>query len=453
MRYTEDTLVQQTTADYLRDELGWESVYTYNDETFGPEGTLGRKDDREVVLTRYLGEALVKLNPDLPQEAYQDAVRQVTDYSLSQSLLQINQEKYRLLKDGVQVSFRTSKGELVKQRLRVFDFDKPQDNHFLVVRELWVRGALYRRRADLVGFINGIPLLFVELKNVYKDIRSAYERNLVDYKDTIPHLFHHNTVIVLGNGMNARLGSLSSRYEHFHEWKRLDEDEPGIVDMETLFKGIGTKANFLDLCENFIVFEDSSGKLVKILARNHQFLGVNRALQAVRDRIARLGKLGVFWHTQGLGKSYSMVFFTRKVHRKLGGQYTFLICTDRDDLDTQIYKTFAGCGAVDNDRDPCRAGSGEHLQALLRQYKSHVFSLIQKFNKDIDPSTPLFKEDEITRRVFGDYVSTYDFQRAVEDNATVPLYYDARGEKLGIATTDLNEKIAPKLEELEIDDI
>lgn len=453
MRYTEDTLVQQTTADYLRDELGWESVYAYNDETFGPEGTLGRKDDREVVLTRYLGEALVKLNPDLPQEAYQDAVRQVTDYSLSQSLLQINQEKYRLLKDDVQVSFRTSKGELVKQRLRVFDFDKPQDNHFLVVRELWVRGALYRRRADLVGFINGIPLLFVDLKNVYKDIRSAYERNLVDYKDTIPHLFHHNTVIVLGNGMNARLGSLSSRYEHFHEWKRLDEDEPGIVDMETLFKGIGTKANFLDLCENFIVFDDSSGKLVKILARNHQFLGVNRALQAVRDRKSRLGKLGVFWHTQGSGKSYSMVFFTRKIHRKLGGQYTFLICTDRDDLDTQIYKTFAGCGVVDNDRDPCRAGSGEHLQALLRQYKSHVFSLIQKFNKDIDPSTPLFKEDEITRRVFGDYVSTYDFQRAVEDNATVPLYYDARGEKLGIATTDLNEKIAPKLEELEIDDI
>lgn len=233
-------------------------MYAYNDETFGPEGTLGRKDDREVVLTRYLGEALVKLNPDLPQEAYQDAVRQVTDYSLSQSLLQINQEKYRLLKDGVQVSFRTSKGELVKQRLRVFDFDKPQDNHFLVVRELWVRGALYRRRADLVGFINGIPLLFVDLKNVYKDIRSAYERNLVDYKDTIPHLFHHNTVIVLGNGMNARLGSLSSRYEHFHEWKRLDEDEPGIVDMETLFKGIGTKANFLDLCETRLwPFSDS----------------------------------------------------------------------------------------------------------------------------------------------------------------------------------------------------
>jgi len=190
-----------------------------------------------------------------------------------------------------------------------------------------------------------------------------------------------------------------------------------------------------------------------------------------------------------------MVFFTRKVHRTLGGQFTFLICTDRDDLDTQIYKTFAGCGLVDNDRDPCRAGSGEHLQTLLGLHKSYVFTLIQKFNKDVDPSqpysdrddiivitdeahrtqygrlalnlrnalpnasfigftgTPLFKDDEITRRVFGDYISTYDFQRAVDDKATVPLYYDARGEKLGVATNNLNEKIAEKLEQLEIDDI
>ena len=495
MRLTEDTLVQQTTAEYLRDELGWESVYAYNDETFGPEGTLGRRDDREVVLTRYLGEALVKLNPDLPQAAYQDAIRHIVEYSLSQSPLQINQDKYDLLKDGVQVQFRNDKGELVKRRLRVFDFDEPENNYFLAVRELWVRGVLYRRRADLMGFVNGIPLLFMELKNVNKDPRAAYEQNLADYKDTVPHLFHHNAVIVLGNGVDARLGSLSSRYEHFHAWKRLDENEPGVVDMETLLKGICNKRNFLDLGENFIVFDDSSGKLVKIIARNHQFLGVNRAIQAVRDRKDRLGKLGVFWHTQGSGKSYSMVFFTRKVHRRLGGQYTFLICTDRDDLDTQIYKPFAGCGLVDNDRDPCRAGSREHLQTLLGQHKTQVFTLIQKFNQDVDPSTPysnrddlivisdeahrtqygrlalnlrnalpnasfigftgtpLFKDDEITRRVFGDYISTYDFQRAVDDKATVPLYYDARGEKLGVATNELNDKIAAKLEELEIDGI
>ncbi len=335
----------------------------------------------------------------------------------------------------------------------------------------------------------------MELKNVNKDIRAAYEKNLSDYKDTVPYLFHHNAIIVLANGLDAKIGTISSKFEHFHEWKRLAEDEPGDVDMETLLKGICVKRNLLDLVENFIVFDESAGDLRKILARNHQFLGVNRALEAVKDRKACKGKLGVFWHTQGAGKSYSMVMFTRKVHRKLGGNFTFLVLTDRDDLDTQIYKTFAGCGLTDNDREPCRAGSREHLESLLGQHKAYVFSLIHKFHKDTDPSkgyslrddiivitdeahrtqygrlalnlrnalpnasyigftgTPLFKDDEITRKVFGDYVSTYDFQRAVEDNATVPLYYDARGDKLGISTDDLNEKVAAKLEELEIQDV
>lgn len=494
-RFTEDTLVQQTTADYLRDALGWEAVYAYNDETFGPEGTLGRKNDREVVLTRTLGEKLLQFNPGLPDDAYRDALRQITEVSAAQSPLSLNVDKHHLLRDGVTVTFRNAKGEVAKERLRLFDFDIPTNNHFLAVRELWVRGDLYRRRADIVGFVNGLPLLFMELKNVHKDIRAAYEQNLADYKDTVPHLFHHNAFMVLANGVDARIGSLSARFEYFHEWKRLEEDEHGAVDMETLLKGVCDKRNLLDLFENFILFDDSSGTQVKIVAHNHQFLGVNRAIQSVRERKERLGKLGVFWHTQGAGKSYSMACFTRKVHRKLGGNYTFLILTDRDDLDTQIYKTFAGCGLADHDKDPCRASSGEHLKALLAQHKSHVFSLIQKFGQDVDPDkpwsmrddiivitdeahrtqygrlalnlrnalpnaayigftgTPLFSDDEITRRVFGDYVSTYPFQRAVDDKATVPLYYDARGERLGVTTTELNERVAAKLEELEIDDI
>ena len=335
----------------------------------------------------------------------------------------------------------------------------------------------------------------MELKNVNRDIRAAYEGNLADYKDTVPHLFHHNALVVLANGVDARLGTISSRFEYFHDWKRLAEDEPGVVDMVTLLKGVCKKRNFIDLLENFIVFDDSSRETRQILARNHQFLGVNRAIEAVQDRRNRQGKLGVFWHTQGAGKSYSMVMFTRKVHRKLGGNFTFVILTDREDLDSQIYKTFAGCGLVDHDRDPCRAADGEHLEQLLAQHKTFVFSLIQKFNREVNPDlgytqrddiivitdeahrtqygtlalnmrnalpnasyigftgTPLFKDDEITRRVFGDYVSTYDFQRAVEDKATVPLYYDARGEKLGVAVGDLNERIAAKLEELETQNI
>ena len=148
--------------------------------------------------------------------------------------MQINRENYDLLKKGVQVQFRNDKGELEKKRLKVFDFDEPENNHFLCVRELWVRGDIYRRRADIVGFVNGLPLLFVECKTIHKDIRHAYEKNLSDYKDTIPHLFHHNAFIVLGNGVEAKIGSLSSKFEHFNDWKRLAEEEPGVVDMETL---------------------------------------------------------------------------------------------------------------------------------------------------------------------------------------------------------------------------
>lgn len=335
-RFTEDTLVQQTTADYLEQQLGWRSVYAYNREDFGPDSLLGRASDREVVLTRPLRAALAALNPDLPAAAYDDAVRQLVSVTATQSLLATNREKYTLIRDGVPVSFRNARGELERRRLRVIDFADPAANDFLCVRELWVRGDLYRRRADIVGFVNGLPLLFMELKNVSRDIRAAYERNFKDYLDTVPHLFHHNAVVVLANGVDAKLGSLTSRFEHFHEWKRLDEDEPGVVDMETLLKGICQPANFLDLVENFILFDDSAGEPRKILARNHQFLGVNRAIRAVEERRQRQGKLGVFWHTQGAGKSYSMVFFTRKVHRKLGGNFTFLVLTDREDLDTQI---------------------------------------------------------------------------------------------------------------------
>jgi len=494
-QYNEDNLVQRTTAEYMEHVLKWDSVYAYNSEDFGPDSLLGRASDREIVLTRSLRVMLEKLNPGLPAEAYEDAVRTVTATTATQSLIATNREKYELLRDGVPVTYRNPDGERVRDRVRVFDFGDPTQNEFLCVRELWIRGDLYRRRADIIGFVNGIPLLFMELKNVSKDIRAAYEKNFKDYKDTVPHLFHHNAIVVLANGVDAKIGSVTSRFEHFHEWKRLMEDQPGAVDMETLLKGVCEKANFLDLVENFILFDDSASVPRKILARNHQFLGVNRAIEAVHTREDRDGKLGVFWHTQGAGKSYSMVMFTRKIHRRLGGNFTFLVLTDRDDLDGQIYKTFAGCGVVDNDRDPCRASSGEHLGELLAQHKSHIFSLIQKFNKDLAEGqsytdrddvivitdeahrtqygtlalnmrnglphasyigftgTPLFQDDEITRRVFGKYISTYDFQRAVEDSATVPLFYDSRGDKLGISVGDLNDRIAAKLEELETGDI
>lgn len=490
MSYSEDFLVQQTTAAYLHEELGWDSIYAFDSEVLGSNGTLGRFDESEVVLTRDVRAALQRLNPSLPESTYEQALQQVMDYSRAQSTLQINKEKYDLIKNGVSVDVPSPKGGTEKRRLKLIDFDVPENNRFLAVRELWVKGSPYRRRPDIVGFVNGLPLLFMELKNVHRDLRAAYDENLSDYKDTISHLFHYNALVVLSNGDEAKLGSLTSRYEHFFEWKRLSEGDPGVVDMETLLKGVCDKRNLLDLIENFIAFDNSTGDLIKIIAQNHQFLGVNQAVEAVRDRKAREGRLGVFWHTQGSGKSYSMAFFAQKVHRKLTGSFTFLVLTDRDDLDTQIYRTFAGCGLADNDADGCRAGSGQHLEQLLRQNKPYIFSLVQKFNQSVGKpyterdeiivmsdeahrtqygklalnmrdalpnasyigftGTPLFSDDEITRQVFGDYVSTYDFQRAVEDGATVPLYYDARGDKLRVTTSELNAKVAAKLEELEV---
>ncbi len=489
--YSEEQLVQQTTAAYLHDALGWESVYACNDETFGADGLLGRKDETEVVLARFLLAALRKLNPGRPEEAYRQAVAALTAYDAAKTTLQINAEMYALQRDGALVTYRTPQGKERTERLKVFDFEQPANNHFLAVRELWVRGPIYRRRPDLIGFVNGLPLLFVELKKHHKDLRLAYDGNLSDYRDTIPHLFCHNAFIVLGNGLRGRIGSLTSKYAHFGEWKRLAEGEPGKVDFQTLLNGVCAKAAFMDLFENFILFDHSKPEARKIIARNHQYLGVNQAFAAVQAREVRAGKLGVFWHTQGAGKSYSMAFLTRKVHRKLPGDFTFLLLTDRVELERQLYKTFVGVGEVTRG-EQCQAASGLHLQELLGENHRYLFSLIHKFNLEIEQpyslranlivlsdeahrtqyglfarrmrfalpnaaylgftGTPLLgaPEDQLTRQVFGEYVSVYDFQRAVEDGATVPLYYDNRGEKLGIATDALNEKIAAVLENYDL---
>lgn len=494
-QYSEDTVVQEPFARFLHDELGWETILAF-EETFGPHGTLGRDSRRETILARPLRAALENLNPGLPASAYQDAIKRIGEASSSLSLLAANREKDKLLRGGVHVVFTNDKGLRDERTLRVFDFRDPHNNHFLAVREFWVKGLLHERRADIVGFVNGIPLVFMELKNLTKDVRAAYDGNFRDYLDVVPGLFHHNALVLLSNGVDAKVGSISSKFEHFHEWKRLDERDEPRTDPEMLLRGICDKKNLLDLFENFIVFDESGESVAKIVSRNHQFLGVNRAVQAVRERKERQGKLGVFWHTQGSGKSYSMAYLVRKVHQTIGGNVTFLILTDRDELDTQIYGTFAGCGLANNDSEPCRASSGEHLKVLLGQQKRVIFSLIQKFNQPVGEGqayslrddivvitdeahrtqggtlslnlraalpnasfigftgTPLIKgEEHHTRTVFGEYISTYDFQRAVEDNATVPLYYDARGEYLHVATSEFNERIAERLSDFDTQDV
>ncbi|MEO5675033.1 MAG: HsdR family type I site-specific deoxyribonuclease, partial [Chitinophagales bacterium] len=365
--------------------------------------------------------------------------------------------------------------------------------------QLWIEGKSRReRRPDIIGFVNGIPLLFIELKAVHKKLENAYNNNFSDYKDVIPKLFHHNAFIILSNGMESKIGSITGKYNHFHEWKRITEEEEGIVALDKIIVGVCEKGRFMDLFENFILFDHSLGKVVKLIARNHQFIGVNKAIDNIKQKdeqykegeisFEEKQKLGVFWHTQGSGKSYSMVFMCQKIHRKFFGSYTFLVVTDRNELDKQIYGTFSGVGAVPQlkagTKSSIKAGSGKNLQELLQQDHRYLFSLIHKFNfegkiterdniivisdeahrtqggslalnmRNALPNasfigftgTPLFKDDELTRRIFGDYVSKYDFKRSVDDGATVPLYYENRGEYLKLKNPVINKQIRDVLD-------
>ena len=290
---SEDRLVQATFAEHLEKVLGWGSVYAWNDETFGPAGTLGRVDTRDTVLTRDLREALVRLNSLLPPVAIGEAVAKLTTHDFTRSLLQHNQEFYQFIRDGVPVSYRDAQGQLRHAQARVIDFQNGTtngvpNNRFLAIRELKITGLRtpnYNRRADLVCFVNGLPLVFIELKAVYKNIRAGFDGNLRDYLDenVIAHAFHHNAFLIVSNGHRARYGSITSQWEHFGEWKRLGERDKGSVEAEVLLNGMLAHSRLLDLVENFILFDTSKpGATRKILARNHQVLGVNNAVAAVR---------------------------------------------------------------------------------------------------------------------------------------------------------------------------
>lgn len=440
------------------------------------------------------------------------------------------------------VEWRDEAGETRHAHARVIDFCEVDNNRFLAVRELKIQGTHvpnYNRRADLVCFVNGLPLVFIELKAVYKNIRDGYENNLRDYlNDSIPHAFHHNAFLVVSNGDAAKYGSITTGWGHFAEWKRNREQDTARVDAERLLNGMLAKGRLLDIVENFILFDESrAGGARKIVARNHQVLGVNNAVASVLrqeelkrqfppetrrvERLAQvkpagteeetgdqfaptrrarelaivervypdLGRLGVFWHTQGSGKSYSMVFFAEKVRRVVPGNFTFVVMTDREDLDDQIWRTFIGCG-VTGEQTP-RADSGRALRELLQENHRFIFSLIHKFNQNVDEpysvrediivmsdeahrtqagkfarnmrealpnaafigftGTPLFKHDELTKRIFGGYVSRYDFKRSEEDGSTVKLVYENRGEKLELARQALNDRIAEAVEKAELD--
>ena len=344
--YSENILVQNSAGNVLQNKLGWEVVFAYDKEKLGEDGTLGRKSHKEIVLTRYLRRALFDNNDWMTEEYADSAVKTLCAYTASATLMQINEEKYSMLRDGIPVQVKNSDGTFESRNAAVYNFAEPLKNHFLAGKEMKIHGELYRRRTDIVGFVNGIPLLFVELKKQNVDVVDAYNCNYKDYLDTIPQLFHFNAFLMLSNGLEAKVGTMGSKYEFFHEWKRIKEDEVGAVDLETMLLGICNKHNFMDLFENFILFDHSDGRTAKIFARNHQYLGVNEAVEAYKARKLKNGKLGVFWHTQGSGKSYSMVFLARKIKRTLAGSPTFVVLTDREELNKQISDTFEACGCL-----------------------------------------------------------------------------------------------------------
>ncbi len=491
--YSEDKLIEQTAVEIFR-SLNYDFANSF-EEKFGVFSTLGRENSSEVVIIPKLTTALMKLNPDMPIEVIDFAIDELTkDRSILNPVI-ANREVYKLIKDGVKISF-TRGDESEDYIVKVVDFDNPENNDFFLASQFWITGDLYKRRADLIGFVNGLPLIFIELKAIHKNLEDAYDNNLKDYKYAIPQLFWYNAFIILSNGSQSKIGTITSDFEHFNDWKKINsEGETGVVSLDTIIKGICEKNRFIDVLENFILYQTAKGggALVKIIAKNHQYLGVNNVIGSFSRLKDNKGRLGVFWHTQGSGKSFSMIMFAEKVFRKFSGNYTFVIITDRIELDDQIYKNFAGCGVVKENE--VHAESGDHLKQLLTEDHRYVFTLIQKFGTKVgevypklsdrsdiivitDEShrtqydtlalnmrtavpnaafiaftgTPLIMGEEKTRNTFGDYVSVYNFKQSIDDGATVPLYYENRIPELQLQDKDLfNDQMQEIIEKAELD--
>ena len=492
--YSEDQLIEQT-AIALLDEMGWETANCFHEFNRAGGSPLGRENKSEVVLVSRLRPALERLNPDLSQDAIELAIEEIIRSRGVMSLAEANRDIYRLMKDGVKVTVSEPDGEgETVETVRVIDWEKPDNNDFFLASQFWIAGEMYTRRTDLLGFVNGLPLVFIELKGIDKKVKAAYTDNLTDYKDTIPQLFWYNALILLSNGTDSRVGSLTSSWEHFAEWKKINsEGEEGVVSLETVLRGICDHERLLDIVENYTLFMEAQGGLQKLVGKNHQYLGVNNTFRALEQIQSNQGRLGVFWHTQGSGKSVSMVFFAQKVLRKMKGNWTFVVVTDRIELDNQIYKTFASSGVVT--QKEVHAEDVKHLRQLLREDHRYIFTLIHKFRTNqgekhpvlSDRSdiivitdeahrsqydtlalnmrtalpnasfiaftgTPLIVGEERTRQVFGDYVSIYDFKQSIDDGATVPLYYENRVPRLRLTNEELNEDLEQLLEAAELDD-
>ncbi|MGF7047770.1 type I restriction enzyme R subunit [Paenibacillus sp. DS2015] len=469
---TED-MIEQAAIKMLVESNGYDTMncFTSERETL-PDGT-GRENKKQVVLPNILFLKLCEINPTIPVKTIKSVAETLMVTPHTADLMSINCANYQMLRTGINVQFEVN-GKQESNTLNIIDYKEPLNNNFTVVSQMWIKGEVHWRRPDLIIFINGLPLVFIELKNSNILVKNAYDKNLTDYLKDIPYLFNYNQICVLSNGMETRVGSFKAGYEHFFEWLKVDSEkekpdrdqikENGI-SIEYLINGLLKKETLIDYIENFILFDR---KRTKIIAKNHQFLGINSAFDAFINRESLKGKLGVFWHTQGSGKSYSMVMFARKIKHKCQGNFTFLVVTDRQDLDDQIYKNFLRTEFIAKDED-VRPANSTKLRQQLTTNKSILFTLIHKFRYDkgkrypvlserkdiivmVDEAhrtqykdlaenmrnglpnaqfiaftgTPLLGSKHLTHAWFGNYVSEYNFAQSIEDGATVPLYYTKR---------------------------
>mgnify|MGYP005840462025 FL=1 len=492
-KYSEEALVEKPAME-LFSQLGWSVQNCFHEFDKNGLSFLGRETKADVVLISKLKPVLQKINSDLPEVAIDEAIKVLTQDRSIMGMVSANREVYDLLKNGALVSFMNDKEEHISERVRFIDWNNIDNNDFFLASQFWVSGDMYTRRADLVGFINGIPLIFIELKASHHNLKKAYDENLRDYKSTIPQLFWFNGIIILSNGSQTRVGTVSAEWEHFSEWKKINsEGEQGIVSLETVIRAVCGRERFLDILENYTLFRDEKNGPIKIVAKNHQYLGVENAIKAFNKINENQGRLGVFWHTQGAGKTESMFFFSQKILRKILGNWTFVIVTDRNELDDQIYKRFVRAGAIKGRQE--RAETSEELRQLLKEDHRYVFTTIQKFRTEKGTKhpvisersniivitdeahrtqydifamnmrnalpnasfigftgTPLIAGEEKTKEVFGDYISIYNFRQSVDDKATVPLFYENRKPKVQLVNLSLNEDIQRILEDAELDE-
>jgi type I restriction enzyme R subunit len=494
--YISENDIEEACVKVLMNELHYDEHLNLWQLPDDGNKAFGRADAVDVVRLPTLRKSLRKLNPALSDLVLADAIRELTQDRLNLSLFDANRDVTKLLRGGYDAPTTNTKGDHITERVRFVDFDNPEANHFCVVQQLTIRGKACRR-PDLIVYINGLPMVFVELKNAVEATQQAYTKNLTDYRRDIAQLFHYNLVVVLSNSTETKVGSLTADYEQFFNWEKIaDESETPVpskeVDLLRVLQGLFQKTVLIDMLENFVLFYANRAKIV---AKNHQYLGVNNALASFEKRNEKAGKLGVFWHTQGSGKSFSMAYFAQKIRRKIRGNFKFVIITDREDLEDQLYKTFVRSGLIDTvlgKKDKSyRAQSAKQLTQMLSDASPFVFTLIQKFKSpgkgSIYPTlttspdvvvivdeahrsqyedlggnmrkampnanyiaftgTPLLDSVETTKDWFGSYVSRYDFADSVADGSTVPIFYQNRVPKVLLQNDTLNEEYAEIVED------